>query len=471
MHLIKRHLFLRAILLLLICCRPTATPAAEGHQRIQGPFSSLAEVNRACMKCHQQQVDDIKKSVHWTWQRKRIINGKTVLSSMDSDLSRYAIAAKNNPKVCHRCHIGTFPGKPFLFNSTNQPVNCLICHDTTGLYGPEVDMSMLERIARRAGRSSVHNCLACHDQQCGLVPSTTAPLTSDVHIQRYGFTCLRCHPDNGHHVLARTKTTGSDRAKATGCTDCHGQTPHTLARLNQHALLIGCQSCHIPAYGDNKPVVVSWNWLLADNEDHLYRQGKKALAENGFLMTTKIRPVYAWDDGSDRMYMRGDRAKPGKTTLLQGPGPRSPASEIMPFSIQYGTQLQDRKFHYLLSPLLKRQKTPFWKNRELNDAVIQGMQAIRLPYSGESDTATTVALRRINHGVKPATQALDCLNCHGPSPGFDRQKLGYQQDPWTNSPDNLQSPPAVPVPPTIDLPPVKESVLPVPSEVVTRPAG
>ncbi len=422
------------------------------------------------MKCHKQQVDDIKKSVHWTWLRKRIVNGKTVLSSMDSDLSRFAIAAKNNPQVCHRCHIGTFPGRPFLFTTTNQPVNCLICHDTTGLYSPRMDPSRLEQIARRAGRPSVHNCLACHDQQCGLVPSKTETVSNDVHMQRYGFTCLRCHPDNGHHVLARTRTTESDQAKTTGCTDCHGQSPHTLARLNQHALLIGCQSCHIPVYGGTKAVVISWNWLLADNEFHLYQQGKKALAANGFFLGTKIRPVYAWDNGSDRLYMRGDRAKPGKTTLLQGPGPRSPASKIMPFSIQYGTQLQDRKFHYLLSPLLKRQKTPFWKNRELKDAVIQGMQAIRLPYSGESATATTVTLRRINHGVKPAAQSLGCLDCHGSSAGFNLHTLGYQQDPWTSSRDNIQTPPPAPVQPTISRPPVEESVLPVMPEVDMGPS-
>ena len=98
-----------------------------------------------------------------------------------------------------------------------------------------------------------------------------------------------------------------------------------------------------------------------------------------------------------------------------------------------------------------------------------GMLAIRLPYSGESATAVTVALRRVNHGVKPTTQALDCMNCHGFPAGFDWRKLGYQQDPWTNSADNIQPAPAIPAPPSIDLPPVKESVLPVPSEMVTKP--
>ena len=456
--------------LLVNFCRPVTAATAEAHREIQGPFSSLAEVNMACMKCHRQQVEDIKKSVHWTWQRKRTINGKTVLSTMDSDLSRFAIVAKNNQKVCYRCHIGTFPGRPFLFNSNNQPVNCLSCHDTTGLYSPAVDPSTLEQIARRAGRSSVRNCLNCHDQQCGLVPSTGESVTSDVHMQRYGFTCLQCHPDNGHHDPARTTATASDRDGATGCTGCHDQSPHTLARLNRHALLIDCRSCHIPIYGDVQPVIISWNWLLTDSQYRLYRQDNSALADNGFLMGTDIRPVYGWDDGSDRLYQRGDRARPGKSTMLQGPGPRSPASRIMPFSLQYGVQLQDKRFHYLLSPLLVRQETPFLKNSELERAVSGGMQAFRLPYSGEATTAVTVALRRLNHGVKPASQSLACLDCHGSAAGFGWHALGYQQDPWTNGRNNIQPPPPAPAPPTISLPPVEESVLPVAPEAEPGPS-
>ena len=468
-----KHSFFPVIIvlcLLLIFCRPATASPAEAHQEIKGPFSSITEVNRACMKCHQQQVDDIKKSVHWTWLRKRKINGKTVLSGMEDDLSRFAIAAKNNQQVCHRCHIGTFPGRPFLFNSTNQPVNCLICHDTTGLYSPAVDPSRLEQIARRAGRSSVRNCLICHDKQCGLAPSTGGTVTNDVHMQRYGFTCLRCHPDNGHHDPARSTPTGSDQATAAGCTGCHGQSPHTLARLNQHALLIDCRSCHIPVYGDAQPVIISWNWLITDSPYRLFRQDNTPLADNGFLKDMAIRPVYGWDDGSDRLYTRGDRTRPGKSTILQGPGPRSPASMIMPFALQYGVQLQDRKFHYLLSPLLTRQETPFLKNSELAGAVSAGMQALRLPYSGESATAVTVALRRLNHGVKPAAQSLACLDCHGSAAGFNWHTLGYQQDPWTGGRNNIQPPPPAPAPPTISLPPVEESVLPVAPEVDTGPS-
>ena len=122
------------------------------------------------------------------------------------------------------------------------------------------------------------------------------------------------------------------------------------------------------------------------------------------------------------------------------------STKIRPFSVSYGIQLQDRKFHYLLSPLLRRQKAPFLQNSEREEAVSMGMRAINLPYSGESATAVTIALRRVNHGVKPATQALDCLNCHGFPTGFDWRKLGYQQDPWTNSPDNIQPAPAIPAP-------------------------
>ncbi len=457
--------------LLLIGCQPVSAQAARAHLTIKGPFTSLAEANNQCIKCHEQQAEDLRKSIHWTWQRKRTINGAIVLSSKDNDLSRFAIAPGNNPQACHRCHISSLPGSSLANDKSLNFINCLVCHDTTGLYTPGVQFSRLVSIARQAGRPSVRNCRTCHEQQCGLTPAGKKNIgAGDVHLQCYGFTCQQCHSSGGHHVMSRTMAVNPEQPQASGCASCHGQKPHTLARLNRHALLIACQSCHIPLYGDNQPRVISWNWYLGNSEYQLIGDDRAPLADVGFLLGAKIRPVYLWDDGSDTLYTRGDRAKPGKTTLLQGPGPRSPTSKIMPFSIEYGTQLQDRKFHYLLSPLLSGMQAPFWKNGTLAAAVAAGMQAIRLPYSGESATVTTIALRRINHGVKSADQALDCMDCHGSSALFNWQKLGYRHDPWADGRENRQTPPLTRTPPRISLPPVEESVLPVTPEMETMPS-
>ena len=468
----KLFTFSLFLILHLILVLATVSDAGmiKDHQSIQGTFTSVAQVNNQCMECHKQQADDVRKSIHWRWQRQRIINGKTVLSSKDKDLSRFAVAAGSNIKVCHRCHISTLPASAAtVAPPAATTINCLVCHDTTGRYKSGVHLDELEEIARKAGRASVRNCRICHERQCGLSPNNHQTAAGDVHLQKYGFTCWTCHPGGGHHLFRRTMIRNPQRPEARGCASCHGQKIHTLARLNRHALLIGCQSCHIPVYGDKHPVVVSWNWPATDSSYNLYSRNNSVISSGGFLQGSEIRPLYLWDDGSDTLYTRGDRVQPGHITILQGPGPRSPTSKIMPFSIQYGIQLEDRKFHYLLSPLLARQRAPFWKTTELQEAVTAGMRAILLPYSGESSTAVTVSLRRINHGVKPVDKALDCMDCHGSASRFSWRKLGYRQDPWIGGRENRQPPPATMNTPSIGLPPVEESVLPVMPKIPVIP--
>lgn len=435
--------------------------AIEAHQKISGPFSTLAEVNRQCMNCHKKQAGDLYKSIHWTWQRQRIINGATVLSDKSKDLSRFGIAAGNNPSVCRRCHLSAIPGTPPMAMSESATINCLICHDTTGTYEPDVQLSTLVLIAQTAGRPSVHNCRTCHDRECGLTPETARPPIKDIHLQRYGFTCQKCHPGNDHHDFKRVVTVSMDQQKTQQCSNCHGKKPHTLARLNQHAILIGCQSCHIPEYGNNSPAVISWNWLLDSSTDTLHQRKNALVYARGFTLAKNITPIYFWDNGSDELYTRGTRIVPEHATRLQGPGPRTPASKIMPFTMHSGTQLYDIKYRYLLSPKLYKPQAPFFKGADLNAAVTEGMRELRLPYSGQYSVTATVAFRRLNHGVARANKALGCLDCHGSAARFNWRRLGYEQDPWTGGRKNLKNPPPVQKLPIIGLPPVQESVLPV----------
>jgi len=452
-----------------VCCLPAHAMGIEAHRKISGPFSSLAEANRQCMDCHKQQAEDIRKSIHWSWQRQRVIGGTTVLSEKSTDLSRFGIAAGNNPAACRRCHLSAIPGTAPMAVDESAVINCLVCHDSTGAYGPNVQLAALIKISQTVGKPTVRNCRTCHDQECGLGPKTLRPPPMDVHIRCYGFTCRKCHPGNGRHDFKRMMASSTDRKKAQGCASCHGKNPHALARLDQHAILIGCQSCHIPEYGNNNPAVISWNWLL-DNSPYVLRQKNALFVSRGFIVGKNIAPVYLWDDGSDELYTRGTRVQPDRTTRLQGPGPRTPASQIMPFRLLSGIQLYDAKYRYLLSPELSRPQAPFFKGTNLNSAVTKGMRELRLPYSGRYGIATTVAFRRLNHGVAPANKALDCLDCHGGGARFNWRALGYEQDPWTNDRENMKTPPPAQALPTIGLPPVQESVLPAAPDMPVMPS-
>jgi hypothetical protein len=444
------------------CLYPLSSALAlKAHLTIKGPFSSFAEANRQCMKCHEKQTNDLYKSTHWSWQRQRIINGATVLSDKSTDLSRFGIAAGNNPTACRRCHLSAMPGTPSMAIRESATINCLICHDTTGTYEPDVELSTLVLIAQTAGRPSAHNCRTCHDRECGLAPETGRSSVEDIHLLRYGFTCQKCHPGNNHHDFKRSATHSTNGQKTQGCSSCHGKNPHALARLNQHAILIGCQSCHIPEYGNNSPAVISWNWLLDDSAYPLHQRKDALVLARGFSLARNITPIYFWDNGSDELYTRGTRIVPEHTNRLQGPGPRTPASKIMPFTMHTGTQLYDIKYRYLLSPKLYGSQAPFFKGADLNAAVTEGMHELRLPYSGRYGVTTTVAFRRLNHGVAGVNKTLGCLDCHGSAARFNWRRLGYEQDPWTGGRKNLKIPPPVQELPTIGLPPVQESVLPV----------
>jgi hypothetical protein len=363
--------------------------------------------------------------------------------------------------ICRRCHINSLPLQQPMSQARLTAINCLICHDTTGTWQPEVQGTELEKIVRTVGRPTARNCQTCHDRQCGLTPDTGKIITADIHLQRHQFTCQRCHPGNGHHEFKRTLTNTTGHIKAGGCSACHTQAPHLLSRLNQHTTLIGCQSCHIPEYGNNSPAVISWNWLLSDSRETLYQKGDKFFFDRGFILGQNITPLYLWDNGAEKVYTRGKKIQPEQTTLLQGPGPRTPVSKIMPFSVQYGIQLYDARYRYLLSPKLSMTEAPFLQTGQRVLAIKEGMDAIQLPYSGQYSVTTTVGYRRINHGVVQSDKALDCMNCHGATSMFNWQNLGYEQDPWISDAKQLKTPPANDNIPTIELPPIQESVLPV----------
>ena len=453
------HGAVATLITLLSLCASGSTPVAQAgpHSSLPGPFTTLAEANRQCVACHKTQAGDIRKGVHWNWERKRVTGKQTTLSQKSTDLTRFGLAADVNPAACRRCHISTHP----LTTNESTDINCLVCHDTTGAYQPDLQGEVLAKIVRATGMPTAQNCQTCHDRQCGLAPNNDRAITVDVHITQHGFSCQRCHPGNGHHNFSRKMINPSGGDTTEGCASCHTLSPHKLSRLNQHATLIACQSCHIPSWGNNAPAVISWNWLLSDSRETSYQTGKKLFTDQGFLSSQDITPLFFWDNGTDVVYTRGERIQPEQTARLQAPGPRTPASKIMPFSVHYGTQFYDAKYRYLISPKLSLAKAPFFRSSERTVSISEGMDAIRLPYSGQYAITTTVSYRRINHGVVETDKALGCMDCHGESSIFNWQNLGYEQDPWTSQAQQRKTPVVQKEIQTIALPPIQETVLPL----------
>jgi octaheme c-type cytochrome (tetrathionate reductase family) len=428
--------------------------ALEIHQKIQGPFTSSADVTAACLKCHHQQAVEVLQSTHWTWVRQRAVNGKNTLYGKKDSLTGFAIDVSSNPSRCMGCHVSNT--RPDVDFNAPRPemVDCLVCHDTTGTYrqadpGVPANHSRqeLELMTRNVGTPTPGNCMTCHFADCDLPsadqsrqtsPGNRAP-SQDIHMDRAAtaFTCQDCHLRHSGHSFSRKMGRVNGSSPGRGCASCHTSVPHTIDQLNQHMATIACQTCHIPQYAQKSPVIISWNWIMTGKANRVYQnrsQGRIMVQdENGFSSATQMEPVYLWDDGGDRVYTRGQRIRPRELTYLQRPSERTPDSKITPFRVIYGTQMYDTKYRYLISPLLQPTGSTFFPGSDWDAVARQGMQAIVLPFSGQYAFAPTAALRRINHGVVPAAKAFGCIDCHGRTSPMPWEELGYDQDPWSGN--------------------------------------
>lgn len=443
------RLFL-APLLTVLCCLG-AVPQAYcllPHQQMQGPFTAAGEVVAACLECHPQQAAEVLSSTHWTWSRRATVNGESVSYGKRDSLARFAIDPAANPSRCLGCHVSTDPGGIDPARPAPAMVDCLVCHDRTGTYrrpgslsSPSLPEPDLTRIARGVGRPSPANCAACHFADCGLVPAGTGGARpagfADVHMSLSGgdFTCQTCHAPTGGHAFARQPAPAGDSAPdGRGCAACHTETPHEQVILNRHGESITCQACHIPEDGRDRPILLEWNWITAGKTMPLHqnRSGTRLRIHdrNGLRALTDLEPVYLWDDGSDTVYTRGRRVQPGTLIVLQGPAEKSAGSKIAPFRAIHGVQLYDGKYRYLVSPLLQAEGPDLFASGRPDSLAAEGMKALVLPYSGQYAYTATVIYKRISHGVAPAGQALDCLDCHGRSGRMPWAELGFDADPW-----------------------------------------
>lgn len=429
---------------------PSTSHALEAHKNIKGLFNTTRDVVVKCLECHREIAGEVMYSTHWTWKRQRVVNGQNLMYGKKDSLSGFAIDIASNPNRCLSCHISGAPQISLFDNPSEAEVDCLVCHDTTGRYAKSRENKMLqqddyEKIAVNVGKPAPENCTTCHFADCNLKDSSVGKNADnekydsqmDIHMadRTIAFSCQSCHQKNSGHSFSRTMSHGTDQISGSrGCASCHTESPHVIETLNQHSATISCRTCHIPQYATRNPAIISWNWMLTGKINPVSQtiSGNDSLLQdsNGFTSSKAIRPVYMWDDGSDLVYTRGQRVKRQELTYLQKPSPKSENSKIAPFRVIYGTQLYDTKYRYLISPLLSAEGQELFPGQDWDTIAGEGMKSIVLPYSGQYGVAPTATYRRINHGVVPTEDALDCTDCHGSNSRLNWQELGYTQDPW-----------------------------------------
>lgn len=439
-------------------------------KELQQSFKSGPEVTRACLGCHTEAAKQIQQTQHWTWEFANPKNGQML--GKKHVLNNFCIGITSNYATCNSCHIGYgWKDEKFDFSS-QENVDCLVCHDTTGNYkkpaglaghpaykemelppgsGNFVKPVDLQKVAQKVGKTSRDSCGSCHFYGGGgdgvkhgdMDSSLAAPDRSlDVHMDATGadFTCATCHMTRGHKVPgSRYSPTAADtggshmRGKADSsnpgtCQSCHGNKPHPVkpVELNGHSNKMACQTCHIPAMArGGVATIMFWDWSTAGKMGPDGKPMKKKNAKGmvtydskkgNFVLGENVVPEYVWFNGQVTYTLLGDPIDKatGTTQINRFEGSSTDSkSRIWPVKVFRGIQPYDPVNKTLVIPhTTGTDEDSYWKNFDWYRAISRGMSSVGMPFSGKVDFIRTEMTWPLNHMVAPKEKSLTCRECH-----------------------------------------------------------
>jgi octaheme c-type cytochrome (tetrathionate reductase family) len=323
-------------------------------------------------------------------------------------------------------------------------VDCLVCHDQSGLYvkddgGLPADGVDLTASAQSVSTPTRENCGSCHFNGGGgmgvkhgdLDESLYFPSANvDVHMGRFNFQCVDCHRTQDHAIRGRSISVSVDNANQVYCTDCHSQNLHADERITAHIDTVACQTCHIPAGALREPTKMEWDWSQAGDPNRPEDPHEYLRIKGEFVYEENFRPAYAWYNGTGQHYLLGDEIDPNGITAMAVPLGSIAEAEAMiwPFKIHYARQPYDAVYNILLQPNTVGEEG-FYTTFDWDSALRIGSAVAGLPYSGEYGFAETSMYWPLTHMVQPAEGALQCTDCHSDNGRMDWEALGYNGDP------------------------------------------
>lgn len=422
-------------------------PEETSHTALlKGPFETGSDVTRACLECHPDSAAQVMATTHWTWESAPVEvpgHDEQVTIGKKNSLNNFCIGIQGNWTGCTRCHAG-YGWEDASFDFANsQNVDCLVCHDQSGLYAKAASGLPAEGVdllaaAQSVGRPTRENCGICHFNGGGgngvkhgdLDESMYFPTdTQDVHMGSLGFQCIDCHQTVDHQIKGRALSVSMTMENQVFCTDCHSESLHADERINAHVQSVACQTCHIPNGATKDPTKMYWDWSTAGQDlpedPHTYLKIK-----GSFIYEENFVPQYFWFNGVEDRYIFGDKIDPSTITdinTLSGSITEADA-KIFPFKVHIAKQPYDTVYDYLVQPKTVGE-TGYWTTFDWESAIQQGMEIVGLPFSGEYGFAETRMFWPTTHMVQPKEQSLECADCHSENGRLDWQALGYPGDP------------------------------------------
>jgi len=435
---------------------PTSTPIVPvDHaelEELQQEFATPQDITKACLSCHTEAANEIMQTSHWTWEFVNEITGQIL--GKKNVINNFCVATDSNEPRCTSCHVGYGWADDTFDFTAQENVDCLICHDTTGTYakiptgaGAPVEGLDMTNIAQNVGETSRETCGACHfyggggdevkhgDMDSSLV---NPDFELDVHMNAEGldFTCATCHTTENHEIPGSRYSMDPEKWK--GCEDCHTD-PHALSVLNTHSEKIACQTCHIPEFARGDIATkMTWDWSTAGQKDNdgallIQKDDDGNIIYHGlkgdFTWGENVTPEYVWFNGTVEYTLLEDTIDPSQTVPInQFIGDKEdPNAKIWPVKRFVGIQPYDSGFNTLAIPhLFGKDDTAYWANFDWGLALEAGMEYTGAPYSGEYGFVETEMYWPITHMVAPATEAVQCQECHTEEESrLDFSALGY----------------------------------------------
>jgi octaheme c-type cytochrome (tetrathionate reductase family) len=465
----------------------------SGRSELNGPFADGPAVTAKCIGCHPDEATDFMQTSHWNWEGVAPGAGGAIVGK-GTLVNNFCTGIASNWPRCTSCHAGYgWEDADFFDTATENNIDCLVCHADPasgyvkappGAGAPAAGVNLVVA-AKSVGKTTRASCGACHYNGGGgdnikkgdLGSALTDPSQeADFHMGS-GFTCATCHEGANHKIKGTgVNTPVLDEDSSLACTECHLEAPHPNPVLNNHALDVACQTCHIPAFSRQQPTKTMWDWSQAGNrtignngvetgivvdeegnehEVHTY-DAKKGRFEWGM----NIRPTYAWYDHNierittDSTFTAGlgtSETEPialGKPTATKDDA----NAKIYPFKVMVGRQPAHASDNYMIIPHVfgTKEDHAFWPSvpaaedytpELVHDLWTTALDIGRKAMVGPPGTSDTIgtddwAFRHtemylaINHEVAPRTEALQCQDCHR-NAEFDFRALGYTcDDPW-----------------------------------------
>ncbi len=442
------------------------------------------EGTTSCLDCHGKIGDDFITTGHFTWNgvASNVEGYEGDIHGKANFINNFCIAVPTNEGRCAQCHAGYGLADSSYDFSNPKSVDCLVCHDQSGMYkkglttaglpDPEVDLQLVaQSVADNAGSPVRKNCLACHASAGGGDNVKHGDLSSDmvattrdfdVHMGTDGanLDCVACHgvkrgPDGEllSHGIGGMPFHSVDEGAMKQCADCHGDRASihagtTVQNTVANHPRLACQACHVPAIARKLPTKMEWYWEDAGQDiapipvDPITGKPTYDKKKGTFVWGLNVRPELRFHNGKTRkIIMNVNDQYVSTPVVMSAPAAdyTDPEAMIYPFKKMIGNQVADANNNTMLVPHLfglNGGPNPYWAKYDWDLALQDGAAYTGQTYSGAYEFVPTEMYLQVNHEVAPKEMALGygggqgCSDCHDPG-RVDWNALG-----WTDNPLN-----------------------------------